>query len=117
MLTDDQRARCAEMCGWELRDKGGPGELKWFFPYWISAERIERGHEPPPIETMPKEWAKLMERAMDARYRFGKDTRGYHVAHEPLPIGKTTALMLPTITADTLGECVCLAALAMEDSA
>jgi len=92
MLTDDQRARCAVMCGWRK------GSFSSMHPL----------SKPPSIETMPEEWGKLMERAMDAQWEFGKEGGGFFAR----PAER--ALHRPTIWADTIGECVCLAALAMD---
>ncbi len=102
MLTDDQRARCAVMCGWTYEAH---------LPRWLSQDGTQSTHGmAPPIETMPEEWAKLMERAMKAGWEFGyNDAAGYYAE------GKHAYHAHDDHYADSIGECVCLAALAMED--
>lgn len=100
-LTDEQRARCAKMCGWE-RSENPLGHVLWMPPNW----RGRPCSEPPPIETMPEEWSKLMERLRDNRVAlYPTLERDGWIAYPPA---------CAVVSAD-FGECVCLAALAMED--
>ena len=101
MLTDNQRARCAVMCGCTKSSLTGN---------WIAPITARVFNEPPPIETMPDEWAKLMERAM----RKGREVY-YSEAREKFTARWWTDFEAKNaIRADTIGERACLAALAMD---
>jgi len=102
-LTDDQRARCATLCGWTATLQGMSDVV-------YRRAGLPEHYRPPPIETMPEEWTKLMERAM---------RKGWEVYYSEAK-EKFTARWWNdfeaknAIRADTIGECVCLAALAMD---
>jgi len=103
MLTDDQRRVLAEMCGWEFI----PNACRT--GSWANPERDQMYFpEPPPIEEMPEEWVKLMERVLQDYWEFGHSKSEGYYADGCIDGHKI-------IYADTIGECVCLAALAMED--
>jgi len=105
-LTDDQRRVLAEMCGWNTRPDDFDDKIQWWWPegcvnHW---ERRYAGRRaPPPIETMPEEWSKLMERLRVADIWLVPAGGQWEAVHDDWRIY------------GALGECVCLAALAMED--